>query len=218
MTTAKILAERALRILKRGNVNRDTEFDIREVMREVRDSAAYLFKGRWYQDKKDGENNVSSHYVATFEGVEVKTTGNNYCYVDIPAPFIDLPEDMGIQRVAPELENPTANRGFIPVPRNFLDIYGTLPSGFLETEWGYEVKRGRIYFTNKNNGRKTIKDAGINTVTIEQVTFDPLSVGDNDPFPAPPDMWNEIINMTVARFAPSLTMPKDVIADENPNK
>ena len=211
-TTLHIMAERTRRILESGGVGRDNKWDIREIAVDLRDSANFVMKGQWFQSRKMGDVVIPSHYVATFEGLEVKKKGEQE-YVDMPAPRIDLPDEGGVQRVRPVVED-EIGKAMIPIPMDFMDVIGKLPTAYLEDNFAYYPTRDKIIFYKKDG--RTLEDEEITHVDVDIVTISPTDVGLNDPFPAPPELIKEIIANTLQTYG-MVQNPQDILLDENPN-
>jgi len=219
--TLGILSDRIYRLLKRGDIQRDAEFDMRDIQYWIRDSAAKLILGQW-KSNRDENKNIDTRYVSTFPvAVQKDAQGNNY--INIPVDnWINLPDGSGIQSVRPDPANLATNRtknsemlAFIPIPNRYLDIFYSLPASALENKFGWMIRNKQIFFTKKQD--RTLLDWGIKGVLTEIVTLDPLAVGENDPFPISEDLIDPLIRDVLAIFTGTETMPKDLTNNQNPN-
>lgn len=215
-TTLRMMVSQVRRMLERGDVPRDTSFDEREIAKVIRDNAHYQLKGEWFELKKAGYNVVDSHYVAQFDNVAVKEDPDTYlCYSDLPAEYVALPEGLGIQRVAPmpsyRNQNPDA---FIPIPPNFEDIWGNLPAGMMEHQFGFKPARGKIIYTRK--GQHSPLGDGIKKVSVSLVIISPEDISMDAHFPAPPEIRNTIIQQTLEMFGIRMTESRDNLNNNNP--
>jgi hypothetical protein len=213
ITTAKKLAQRVIRIMSQGDKTRDYSFDEREVIEVIVDVANRLLKLEYYQTKdQEITKAVSSHFIQTYNGVDVKintVTGQNY--IDLPAPYINLPYNMGVQRIAPLTDSPAQNKAMIVVQANEMDILGDI-LGSMQKQWVYEVQGTKAFF-HKRCG-KTLCDADIKKVSVTLVVSIP-DLAPDTPFPAPPDTHEQIITESIQLL--SVVQYKDKINDDNPN-
>jgi hypothetical protein len=213
ITTARKLAQRAIRIMSRGDKTRDYSFDEREVIDAIVDAANRIVKVEYYQTKdQEITKAVDSHYIQTYNNVDVKinnVTGQNY--INLPAPYVNLPFNMGVQRIAPLTDTPSRNKAMIVVQANEMDILGDILGG-MQKQWVYEVQGTKAFF-HKRCG-KTLCEDEINKVSVTLV----VAIGDllpDTPFPAPPDTHDQIIMDAIQML--SVAQLKDKINDDNPN-
>jgi hypothetical protein len=224
MSTIKGLSERILRQLNGGEVQRDSQWHQLDIEYLVRDAAATLIKGEWYQERNEGGKTIDPRYVVTFEDQEVKVDDRtNENYVEIPVgAYIRLPNQAGIRSVRPSFKTTgtkrtktSETRAFIPIPNRFEDIYYQLPAAALEQLFGYMIRKDRLYFTKKSN--KTLKEYEINAVDIDIVTVDPKAVDVDDPLPLSEEMNMKVREMVIAMITGGKPQVVDTINDDNPN-
>lgn len=204
--TIAILAERIHRILKAGNITRNTNWDDRDFQYLIRDEAAKQVKGMWYESRKEGEKHVDSRFVSTFL-VEVQKNDNtdeNYCMIPV-SNWLNFPDGTGIESVRPDIEKLTSKktkgkefRAFIPIPHRFEDIYLGLPSGALEGQFGWKLRKDKILFTKRYD--KSLLDDGIPFVEMDIVTVDPKAIAVNDVLPLPAELVDGLIRNILALY------------------
>lgn len=227
MSTINILSERILRILSGGNIPRDQKWEERDIQYLVRDAVAKTVKGTWYEEKNEGGDGLDSRFVVTFTDQEVKKdsrTGENYVEIPVDS-WLRLPDDSGIRSVRPSRPNEETKRtkahelrAFIPIPNRFKDIYLNLPAGALEQQFGYEIRKDKIYFTTKGTTTegqpRTLEDWKITKVDIDIATVDPAAVDIDDPLPLPNDYNVDVIQTVLTLMG--IQVPIDVINDNAP--
>lgn len=213
LTTPRILAQRIIRLMSKGDKTRDFSFDERDIIPIIIDIANRVVKVDYFQFKdQELTKAVDSHYIQTYHNIDVKVntvTGQNF--IDVPAPYVNLPYNSGVQRVAPLTDSAYKNRAMIPVQASEMDIFGDI-LGDMQKQWVYEVQGNRIYF-HKRCGN-TLCEEDIKKVSVTLV----VSIGNisaDAPFPAPPDTHEQIIRETIELL--SLNIIKDKINDDNPN-
>lgn len=199
--TLEQIATRVKRKLTGGDYAKDNPWDVREIADTIRDVTHSLMKLRFYELRNEGGIQIPSHYIATFEPVEVKIKtrkGKSYCYVDLPANYLELPMEMGVQSVIPLVEEEEEQKSMIPLTRYFKDVYNGLATSYLEHQWGYEVRRKQLIFTEKDG--ETLDEAGIDELAIDLAVVSPLDSGLEEEYPIPPEMVDSVIYMTLERY------------------
>lgn len=199
------LSEQVIRILTAARPTSDVHIERREVSRQMRSIAAGLIRGRWFEMKNVGEVKSLGHiYLATFKGVVVKQDDDTEeYYIDLPAIPEDLPDDTGLQNIQPETDTPEKNKPMIPIPMNANIILSQLPVGALEKQFGFMWRRDKVYFTEQVD--RTLKDEGIDKVTVQMITVGPEDVDDKSPFPLPSDLFNTLLIGTLSIFGLEIT-------------
>lgn len=214
LTTPKILAQRVIRLISKGDKSRDYPYDERDVMPIIIDVANRIVKVDYFQ-MKDAEltKATDSHYVQSYNDIDVKinkVTGQNY--IDLPAPYVNLPYNSGVQRIAPLTDSAYINKAMIPVQSSEMDVLGDI-IGSMQKQWVYELQGSKAFF-HKRCG-KTLCESEILKVSATLV----VSIGDlapDTPFPAPADMHSQIIQEAIQLL--SLQVHKDKLNDDNPNR
>ena len=220
--TINVLTERIHRLLKRGDVQRDSGWDPRDIEYLIRDAASKAIKGSWFESRNDGGKNIDSRFVATFI-VEVKVDAYSNNYIDLPiSNWIQLPDESGIQSVRPDFLTLSTKktkmeelRAFIPIPNRFYDIYSSLPEGALEGQHGFMVRKNKIFFTKRYD--KTLIENSIKKVELDVVTVDPAAVGLDEPLPIPAEMIMGMILEILQLLGMTEQKAKDLTNNENPN-
>ncbi len=224
MSTIAITAERVLRILNGGNIQRDTQWHELDVQYLVRDTVAKMVKGEWFNERNEGGKEIDPRYVVTFRNQEVKEdadTGENY--IDVPVKsYIRLKDGSGIRSIRPDNTGTVTRRtkdteltAFIPIPNRFEDIFYQLPACSLEGMYGWMVRRDKIYFTKRFD--KTLLEYDISRVTVDVVTTAPEAIGIDEVLPISQEMMQDVITEVVSILRDGKPQLVDKINDENPN-
>lgn len=215
--TLNTLSERVISLLsKNGYENADSFLDARDVKRHIRDIANSLILGEWRSAYKDGEKTVDAHYLATFDLNVEWDSRLKRCFSRLPGTYVAIYNHKGIQMVRPYKSDGTLDIGMVIIQPFEMEIYGGLQASALEGRWSLEPDRGQLIF-HKKFGRKTLKEAGINKVQVQMISVDPASVGDDDSFPVPPEMYAQIITETMKVFGFAEQQVADAVVDGNPN-
>lgn len=224
MSTIRIESEKILRILNGGNVPRDSKFSEQDVQYMVRDTAAKLVKGEWFNERNEGGKVIDSRYVVTFRAIDVavdSATNENYIFVPVKS-YIRLPNGAGLQSVRPDASGTNTRRSkkaeyraFIPIPHRFEDIYWQLPAASLENVFGWMVRKDRIYFTKR--GGKTLIQDDISKVVVDVVTVDPVAVGIDEHLPLSAEMSQQLVLEVIQIFKGGAPAVVDTIDNQNPN-
>jgi len=207
-TTKYQLAEQALRILSGGDVSKDSETDIRELMIAVSQARDKIVRMELFQMIAAGEYDINSEYLVTYESVAVsKDMAKNLFYSILPAKVITLPKGMGVYQISLMQDQYNA---FAPLPANFMSMYRNLPSQGLEGRFGYWQEGARVYYTG-------VDSVETPTVLMKLV---PASneVGEDDVFPIPPDKEYDVVSMAIQMYATQKGIRNDQINDNVDSK
>ncbi len=215
----KQLATQVHRLLEKGNVTRDSPFQMKEIMLSMRQLSLKFLRQQLFENLASSTSKiVPSHYVATYSNLEIQTDADRE-YINIPTQYLSvntsMGDDEGIQRVIPNSRVAIERRMMIPVPRNFHDLMGESIATFMENQWTYEVYRDKIYF-NKKRGKK-LSQLSIKTVNVDIVVISPEDVGDDDAFPLPPEHHFDLIVQTLQLYGVSDQNAKDLLSNQNPD-
>lgn len=225
MSTIRDVSERVLRIINGGDYSiNDSKYGELDVQYLVRDGAAKLIKGEWFNERNEGGAEIDPRYIVSFSNQTVEvdsSTGENYVEVPVNT-YIRLPDGAGIRSVRPD--NSATNtkrtkkselRAFIPIPNRFMDIYWQLPAASLEHVFGWELRKDRIYFTKKDG--KTLKQWDINEVKLDIVSVDTKAVTIDEHLPLSSEMIQTLINEVITILKGGDPRIVDVVDNSNPN-
>lgn len=224
MSSIRGLSERIQRILNGGNTPRDSKFHDLDVQYLVRDTAAKLIKGEWFNERNEGGKDIDARYVVPFRGLEVlkdDETGDNYILMPVDS-YIRLPYGAGIRSIRPDSTGTKTKRtktietrAFIPIPNRFEDIYFQLPAGSLEGIYGWMVRKDKVYFTKRYG--KTLLEYDIAKVTMDVVSADPKAIDIEDSLPLSAEMITQLIAEVATLLTQGSPQVVDQINDQNPN-
>ena len=223
MSSITSISERIQRILNGGNTPRDAKFHDLDIQYLVRDTAAKLIKGEWFNERNEGGKDIDARYVVPFSGLPVKIAANGENYIEMPVDtYIRLPYGAGIRSIRPDNSGTETKRSkrlevraFIPIPNRFEDIYWQLPAGSLEGIFGWMVRKDKIYFTKRYD--QTLIEYGITKVTMDIVSADPKAIDVDENLPLSSEMVQQLITEVVMIFREGSPQVVDQINDQNPN-
>lgn len=224
MSSINSISERIQRILSGGDIPRDSKFHELDVQYMVRDTAAKLIKGEWFNERNEGGKDIDARYVVTFRGLPViKDTETDENYIEMPVEsYIRLPYGAGVRSVRPDNGGTATKRtkqmelrAFIPIPNRFEDIYWQLPAGSLEGIYGWMIRKDRVYFTKRYG--KTLLQYDISKVTMDVVSADPKAIGVDDNLPLSSEMVQQLVSEVVTIMTQGSPKIVDQINDQNPN-
>lgn len=212
-TSVYNLSSQALMLITR--INQDLQIDRREVIDALRQGAMKLMKGDYYKFLEQDQRFIDPHYIAKFRDIEVQVDNDRFdrCYVELPAQYTALKNNEGVQRVWPVTKEEIEYIEMIPVPDGAEEVYRNLTvNNALVGVWTYSLQRDRIYF-GKNNGN-TLSEDEILKVDMDIVVISPVDVGDDDPFPLPPEYHFDLLVEIVSVFSNNQDRVKQVITQE----
>lgn len=212
-TSAYNLSSQVLLLLTR--IDKDLQIGRREVIDALRQSSMRFFKQDYYKSLEDRQRQIDPHYVARFTGLSILEDDGRFDrnYIELPSQYAALKNNEGVQRVWPVVEDEIDYIEMIPIPDGAQEIYRNLTvNDALIGIWTYTVVRDRVYFGK--NGGETLLDEDIETVDIDIVVISPVDVGDEDPFPLPPEFHFDLIVSVVQLFAPNQERVNQVVTQE----
>ncbi len=212
-TSVYNLSSQVLLLLTR--IDKDLQTGRREVMDALRQASMKFFKQDYYKSLEDQQRQIDPHYVAKFSGLSILKDEDRFDrnYVELPSQYAALKNNEGVQRVWPVVENEIEYIEMIPIPEGAQEIYRNLTvNDALIGVWTYTVARDRIYF-GRNDG-ETLLDEDITVVDMDIVVISPVDVGDEDPFPLPPEFHFDLIVSVVQLFAPNQERVNQVVTQE----
>lgn len=217
-TSKKKIAEQALMIISGGMPTRDSAIHIQEILIAVEQAFATVVKGSWFQNKNEGISELNGTYVYTFKNqLILKDDDLNQWYTDLPASYIDLPHEIGIQTVAfmpiPRTNTQPVSQGsqddaIVRVPNGFLSLTRDLEVAGLSGRIGYYVEGTRIYYVNMNTSNYGSKVMIKLNVSLDGIDEDEL-------INIPPEIQKQIVDMVVERYMTEQVAPKDILNDNN---
>lgn len=212
-TSVYNLSSQILLLLTR--IDKDLQIDRREVIDALRQASMRFFKQDYYKSLEDRQRQIDPHYVAKFTGLSILRDESRYDrnYVELPSQYAALKNNEGVQRVWPVVDDEIDYIEMIPIPDGAQEVYRNLTvNDALIGVWTYTVMRDRVYF-GRNNG-ETLIDEDVETVDMDIVVISPVDVGDEDPFPLPPEFHFDLIVSVVQLFAPNQERVNQVVTQE----
>lgn len=203
-TTKHSLADQALRILSGGDISKDSETTIREMMIAISQARDFIVRRELWNLMKMDDVDIPGEYITSFEDVKtLKDDKKNMFYSDLPAEYLDLPRNMGIYQISLMQDQYNA---FVPVTASFLSMFRGLAAQSLEGRKSYFPERGRIYYPEMTEA-DSIKE-----VLIKEVVAS-ADIDEDDLFPIPADKEYEVIQMAIQMYSTQKQIPNDQLND-----
>lgn len=140
------ISEQALRSLANGDIPADFPIKLQEVTLIIPAMAHAIIQAS-YNPKS---NEIDTRWLTSFDNVPVlDDEAKGLKYVEIPANYLDLPNNIGLYHISPQLDQ---KNKFKPVKASFLSMYNGLEAEDLMGYVGYWPEGSRIYFNNKFSG------------------------------------------------------------------
>lgn len=206
MTTKKLIAEQVLRILEGGDINDDSAYDIREVMRLIDQVVSLQIKAGWIENLKAGHPGVAGSYISTFKNIPLHYDEDmGVSYLELPCNYVHLPAGRGIHHLSRTKE---ISEAFVPMSSGNSSLFSHSPAEGLEGRIGFYPEGKRIYLT------KDLYHQGCKKVLLKLV-IPPLSeVGQDDPYPIGAEAELVVIEKVLELLREPVK--KDVLNDNNP--
>lgn len=184
-----------MRIFSRGTGSRENVnplVDRREVKLLVIQATHEILAMETKDAIRLGDVNIPTCMIATYEGIDV-VGDEGAKHTHLPAFPIKLPQDMGVWSV-------TSSDGvaYIPITTAAWDLLGAMDEGLIEDQIGFYVEGRKIKFTQDPT----------ETVNIKLLVVDPAEIGENDPYPVPPEIEGQVIQRVLQLLAPMGVQPE----------
>lgn len=195
--TKNDLAFRALKQIF-PRLTKDSKVLLREMAYCVGNARDEAIKNNAWAMLGVGEEIIWDGMISSYKGENLQKESNCLYYLELPAKPLYLPKGMGIFQVTSS-EDP--NVPIIPVRPTFNVMYRNSLAKELGGQNGYYQQGNKIYIVSN----KVTEDTKIDLLLIAQSE----DIGDNDYFPFPADMENQIIRMAIQQFSLTVTIPED---------
>lgn len=197
------IAEQILRILAGGDISKDENIDIREIILAVGQSFASIAERRFFENRSVDTRRIDGQLIFSFDDVEVKEDkGKNLFYSELPSSIVSLPNGMGISAVTSSTDISDA---FVPTTNNYLSLFRSSPIFNLGGRRGYFQENGRIYYVN-------IDPLNCPDKVIIKMVASLDGIGDEDEIIVPKNIENEIVREVLQLFGNPL--PHDTVNDD----
>lgn len=219
MTTRRKLAAQIRRLLSNGPQTKDSKLSDRYIQELIGQVTHRLLKLDYFQGKNMGDDVVNHLCVATYEDLTVlNDTQRKRNYVLLPAYPMNLPGGTGIQEVRPYTGKVDVDVAMIPINSGEVDLFRSQLFGLeiLKDQFCWEPTRDRIYFTRRNE--KSLLESNITKVQIKMVVIDPEQIEEDDNYPVPPELENQIILEVLKLHGYNPQQAADLINDGQPTK
>lgn len=210
MATTKLsLSEQVMRMLSSFDRSRAEQIDQREVILLIDQFVNEKAKSEYFTNLKLGKDkSPSTADITTFFNVEVKfDTDTERAYCDLPAAYIQLPDDRGLYAVCSMKDQ---SDQFIITRPNAMWAYGNSHAGSLQGNKGCYAEGGdKIYFT-ENILELT---PPISKVMIKEFIASSSSISNTAPYPISPEDEKYVITEVFKLLAGVNALPHDKVND-----
>lgn len=206
MKTKYELAEQALRILSGGDIQKDSDTQIREMMKVISQARDMLVRQELWQLMTMGDIiDISGEYISTYDDVKVSyDERKKVMYSTLPAQYINLPRNMGVYHISLMEDQFNA---FIPTHAHFRSLYNNLQSQRLEGRIGYWIEGDKIYYQGID------KTDHIPEVCMKLIVASNEIDDEDEMFPIPPDKELDVIKLALELYGMQKQIPNDQIND-----
>ena len=209
MATRKQIAERILRILQGGDINVDSDIDIREIMLHVDSERDAIIQKRILESYKPANkrsvaapapHDVIGNYISESIVSTSMDSNRDQRYFVIPQIPIDLPDGAGVLYVRDAND---LNTTFSRVSAGTESLFIDLPSFSAARREYYVWVGNRIYFGDTNPPSRAL----IGLVAMSS------SIGDTDMYPLSPGDEYAVIQSVIDLYNLMNTVKQDFIND-----
>lgn len=199
-------AEQIMRIISKGDIQKDFPFDEREIIRYIDQVRDDLLTQEILADyKKNGTYTLAGDYVFSYFDIPIVLDADrgNAPYAELPSRVLKLPEDRGVFQVSLMT---SINYAMIPLRAGTVSLRSGLPQGRIQGRTGYHIEGQRVYIVVNTPANPTDLTLHMRLVSTSEGV-------DNDAFlPIPPNLEARMIELVLARFG---VVNPDKITDES---
>lgn len=200
MASRAILVEQILRALDGGRNARNGRWKPQEITLTVNEIRNTLARDFFFMSLKGGDSYIDGAWLSTYEDVDVLFDSNKKLWYSVlPALPIALPDGKGIHMVTYMKDQ---YHVFIPLRNGAMWMFNESGQMDLQGNTGYFQEGNKIYFPNYQSN-------GYDKVLIKEVA-DSTSIGDDEYFACPPDVYEQIVKTVVQMYAPMQNSPVDM--------
>jgi hypothetical protein len=197
--TLKYIGQLVCKLYAKAKEQDFTELDVRETYPYIRSYSAKIMKAEALQLYNTEGKEMDAHYIYPYENLTIQVDDRNRNYIDLPANYVTLFKNQGIQEVMPVSEKDYDLDPMILVGQGKMSILRRLPAGSMELEWVAEVLPNQLRF--KKRSGKTLVESGIKKVDLKMIVSSPEITNPDDPFPLPEEYIADVVDYAFMLFA-----------------
>lgn len=202
-------AEQIMRILSKGDIQKDFPFDEREIIRYIDQVRDDLLTQEILADyKKNGTYTLAGDYVFSYFNIPIllDTDRANLPYAELPSRVLKLPEDRGVFQVS-LMSN--INYAMIPLRAGTVSLRSGLPQSRIQGRAGYHLEGQRVYIVVNTPTNPTSLTLHMRLVSTSE------GVENSSFLPIPPNLEARMIELVLVRFG--VVNPDKITDESTPN-
>lgn len=196
--TLKYIAQLVCKLYAKAKEQDFIELDEREVYPFIRSYSAKIMKAEALQLYNTEGKELDAHYIYPYEGINILKDSRDRNYIDLPANYVTLFKNQGIQEVVPVSDKDYEADPMILVGQGKMSILRRLPAGAMELEWVAEILPSQLRFKKRNG--QTLIEAGFKQVDLKMIVASPEISDPNDPFPLPEEYIGDVVDNALMIF------------------
>lgn len=206
-------AEEIMISLRDQFVGRDLQVDMREIVLKLDQLVNEFARQGWLENwKMNIGGDLDEMYLTTWDNLTVTDPTNKMpSYVTIPAHYVSLPKNQGINQVSFTNDFSVAKKKYFDpiIITSFKDqsTYRNTVGEYLEERISCYPKNGILYFDRGN----IFSTYG--TISLRLVVRDSSAIADDAPYPIDAAIEKRVINELVAFYRERMAQPQDNIKD-----
>jgi hypothetical protein len=208
-------AQQVLIELQNDKPNIDFKIDEREVFNRMDAEVNQMARTSFFDNWKFSSANLDEQFLTRWDDdnalTVVDVANGQPSYLDLPAAWVDLPRNRGIDEIWP-LERGEYNQSVVITSHRDLRSYQNNKAGNMQGRlFGYPKGR-RFVFGESNVSKKYGEKFGVSLVIR-----DSSQIGYDEVYPIPADKQKALIMILVAWFRSRREQPTDRVRDSNDN-
>lgn len=209
------VAEQVLNELQNDKRNIDFKIDEREVFLRMDSEVNQMARTSYFDNWKMSSADLDEQFITTWDdetAISIVDQPNGLpSYLDLPAGYVDLPRNRGIEEIWP-VEYGEYSQSVVIVSHRALRQYQNMKAGNMQGRLFAYPQGRRMYFGTCDVGKKYGPKFG-----VRLVIRDSSMIGLDEIYPLPADKMKALIMILVVWFRSRREQPTDRVRDSNDN-
>jgi hypothetical protein len=213
MTTKRLLAQAILNELSNDRLNIDFHIDEREVFLRMDQEVNQMARASFFENWQVSGAYLDNQFITEWSGdngITVVDVEDQPSYLVLPASYIDLPRNAGIQEIWP-LEYGAYNQSVVIISHGDLRLYQNNKAGNMQHRLhGYPAGVNKFVFSEENVGERYSSKFG-----VRLAIRDSSAIAADAPYGIPADKEKALVMVLVDWFRKRIMFGSDKVRDSN---
>ncbi len=209
------VAQQVITELQNDKPNIDFKIDEREIFNRMDAEVNQMARQSFFDNWKFSGANLDEQFITTWDGENAITIvdppNGQPSYLELPASYVDLPRNRGIDEVWP-LDYTDYSQSVVITSHRDIRLYKNNKAGNMQGRLFAYPQGRRLIFSTCNVSKKYCEKFG-----VRLVIRDSSLIGYDEVYPIPADKMKALITILVVWFRARREQPTDRVRDSNDN-